>query len=106
MSQYNDFLNNNSIFILKKMFPELTDEVLQKIFSLDFNTVTDKLTDDQKNKIYSDIFRLYYNSRIKFNAKIVIFVYYYMINSKYYYKHDVLYESLYNAIRELNKWEV
>lgn len=104
MSQYNDFLNNNSIFILKKMFPELTDEVLQKIFSLDLDAVTDKLTSDQKNFIYSDIFRFYYNSRIKFNTKAVIFVCYYMLNSEgYYRKYGYMYELLNNAIRELNK---
>ena len=104
MSNYNDFLNDNSIFILKKMFPELTDEVLQKIFSLDFNNVTDKLTPDQKNFIYSDIFGFYYISRIKFNARTVIFVCYYMINNEdYSYEYRDIYESIQNAICELNK---
>lgn len=87
MSNYNDFLNDNSIFILKKTFPELTDEKLLEIYSLDFDSVTDKLTAEQKNFIYSNIF-----------------VCYYMINSEdYSYKCSDIYKSLHNAILELNK---
>ena len=104
MSHYNDFLDNNSIFILKNMFPELTDEILLKMSSLDLNSVTDKLTSDQKSSIYSNVFRFYYNSRIKFNAKNVIFGCYYMLNSGgCYHKYANLYELLNNAICELNK---
>ena len=76
MSNYNDFLNDNSIFILKKTFPELTDEKLLEIYSLDFDSVTDKLTAEQKNFIYSE---------------------------DYSYKCSDIYKSLYNAILELNK---
>lgn len=104
MSNYNDFLNDNSIFILKKTFPELTDEKLLEIYSLDFDSVTDKLTAEQKNFIYSNIFGFYYTSRIKFSPKTVIFVCYYMINSEdYSYKCSDIYKSLHNAILELNK---